>query len=61
MITSIKKYAEVYINGLTVIKFDIFTMISILLFMIFIIMASCLIPIFMLVKVKPMSIIKAKE
>ena len=61
MITSIKKYAEVYINGLTVIKFDIFTMISILLFMIFLIMTSCLIPIFMLVKVKPMSIIKAKE
>ncbi len=61
MITSIKKYAEVYINGLVIIRFNIFTMISILAFMIFIIMASCIIPILLLKRVKPMNIIKAKE
>ncbi|MCR5308149.1 MAG: hypothetical protein K6E24_04055, partial [bacterium] len=61
MITSIKKYAEVYINGLVIIRFNIFTMISILAIMIFIIMASCIIPILLLKRVKPMNIIKAKE
>ena len=61
MISSIDKYASVFINELTIIKFIPLKILTILVATIIIIMASCIIPILLLVKVKPMNIIKAKE
>lgn len=61
MISSIDKYASVFINELTIIKFIPLKILTILVVTIIIIMASCIIPILLLVKVKPMNIIKAKE
>ena len=61
MISSIDKYASVFLNELTIIKFIPLNIIYILVTTVIIIMASCLIPILLLVKVKPMNIIKAKE
>ncbi|MBP5444879.1 MAG: ABC transporter ATP-binding protein/permease [Acholeplasmatales bacterium] len=61
MITSIDKYAHVFINGLDIIRFIPLDIVTILVLTIIIIMASCTIPILLLIKVKPMNIIKAKE
>ena len=61
MVESIIKYAEVSINGLVIVEFKVFSMISILIVNIIVIMASCIIPILLLTRVKPMNIIKAKE
>ena len=61
MISSIDKYASVFINELTIIKFIPLKILTILVVTIIIIMASCIIPILLLVKVKPLNIIKAKE
>ena len=61
MISSIEKYAKVFINELTIVKFIPVKIITILILTVIIIMASCIIPILLLVKVKPMNIIKAKE
>ena len=61
MISSIDKYANVFINDLTIIKFIPLNTIYILITTVIIIMFSCLIPILLLIKVRPMNIIKAKE
>ena len=61
MVTSIEKYASAFISGLTIIKFIPRGILMILALTIIIIMASCTIPILLLIRVKPMNIIKAKE
>ena len=61
MVTSIDRYANTFINGLVIIKFIPRDILTILALTIIIIMASCTIPILLLIKVKPMNIIKSKE
>ena len=59
--TSIKKYADLYISGITLIRFRPSTMMISLVSSVVVIMASCAIPILLLTRIKPMNIIKAKE
>lgn len=61
MVTSIQKYANAFMSGLTIIKFIPRDIVTILVLTIIIIMVSCSIPILLLIRVKPMNIIKAKE
>jgi ABC-type antimicrobial peptide transport system permease subunit len=59
--SSIRLYAEVYIASITLIRFRIGYMLVFLALTIVVIMASCIIPILLLTRIKPMNIIKAKE
>ena len=59
--SSIRLYAEVYIASITLIRFRIAYMLVFLALTIVVIMASCIIPILLLTRIKPMNIIKAKE
>ena len=61
LISSIKTVAKVYISGLIIVKFMPLGMVFISIMVCFIIMVSCLIPILLLTRIKPMNIIKAKD
>ena len=61
LITSIKKYTQIYISGITLIRLRAVRIIISLVLSVIVIMASCIIPILLLTRIKPMNIIKAKE
>ena len=59
--SSLETYAKLYVKDITLIRFRPITMILSLVGTVIVIMASCIIPILCLTRIKPMNIIKAKE
>ena len=61
LITSVRKYAQIYVSGITLIRFRFIRVFISLVCSVVVIMFSCIIPILLLTRIKPMNIIKAKE